>query len=126
MSEITQVIEEIKRKIEGMGLRTELEQVGSGVKIGDGIALIEGLSEVMAGEVIVFSERGAVAVALNLEELEVGVIVLGEYSQIKEGDVVKKTGRMLSVPVSESMVGRVVNALGEPIDGKGAIASKTF
>src|SRR3990172_1958016 len=96
MSEITQVIEEIKRKIEGMGLRPELEQVGSVVKIGDGIDLIEGLSDVMAGELIEFSERGVVGVALNLEEHAVGAIVLGEYSQIKEGDVVKKTGRMLS------------------------------
>ena len=126
MSEITQVVEEIKRKIEGMNLRPELEQVGSVVKIGDGIALIEGLSDVMAGELIEFSERGVVGVALNLEEHAVGAIVLGEYSQIKEGDVVKKTGRMLSVPVSENIVGRVVNALGEPIDGKGAIPSKTF
>src|SRR3972149_6226693 len=126
MSEITQIVQEIKRKIEGMNLRPELEQVGSVVKIGDGIALVEGLSDVMAGELIEFSERGAVGVALNLEEHAVGAIVLGEYSQIKEGDIVKKTGRMLSVPVSENMVGRVVNALGEPIDGKGAISSKTL
>ena len=126
MSEITQIVQEIKRKIEGMNLRPELEQVGSVVKIGDGIALIEGLSDVMAGELIEFSERGAVGIALNLEEHAVGAIVLGEYSQIKESDVVRKTGRMLSVPVSENMVGRVVNALGEPIDGKGAIPSKTF
>lgn len=126
MSDIKQTIEILKQKIQEMELAPEMEKIGSVVKVNDGIVLIDGLSDVMAGEMVEFEGSNITGVALNLEESVVGAIVLGEYAGIKEGDIVRKTGRVLSVPVSEDMVGRVVNALGEPIDGKGEIKSDKF
>lgn len=127
MTEAKQLIEELKRKIEAVKLAPEIEKIGSVMKINDGIALIEGLTGVMSGEMIEFEGSEAKGVVLNLEESSIGAIVLGEYSKIKEGDIVRKTGKILSVPVGENMVGRVVNALGEPIDGKGPIKTdKTY
>lgn len=125
MADIKQIVKDLKKKIEGMELSPEVERVGIVVKVSDGIVSIDGLSDVMAGEMIEFSD-GVMGVALNLEESSVGAIVLGEYKNIKEGDTVKKTGKMLSVPVSDSMIGRVVDALGNPIDGKGPIKSEKF
>lgn len=125
MSDIKQIVKDLKKKIEGMELSPEVERVGTVVKVSDGIVSIDGLSDVMAGEMIEFPD-GVLGVALNLEESSVGAIVLGEYKEIKEGDTVKKTGKMLSVPVSDSMVGRVVDVLGNPIDGKGPIKSEKF
>ena len=125
MSDIKQIVKELRRKIEGMELTPEVEKVGTVVKVGDGIVSIDGLSDVMAGELIEFP-GGVVGVALNLEENSVGAVVLGSYEGIKEGDIVRKIGRMLSVPVGRNMVGRVVDALGEPIDGKGPIKSEEF
>ncbi len=98
------------------------EPIGTVVEVGDGIAKISGLSEVKAGEMVEFG-KGTYGVALNLEESMVGVMILGDYLEIKEGDVVKSTGRILSIPVGKGMVGRVVNPLGEPLDGKGDIKS---
>ena len=95
------------------------------VSIGDGIARVHGVDRAMAGEMLEFP-RGVFGIALNLEEESVGAVLLGDYKAIREGDRVKRTGRIISVPVGEEMVGRVVNALGQPIDGKGPIVSKQF
>jgi F-type H+-transporting ATPase subunit alpha len=93
--------------------------------LGDGIARVYGLDKVMAGELLAFP-HGVAGIAMNLEEDQVGVVILGEYTELKEGDEVKRTGRIMSVPVGEAMVGRVVNSLGEPIDDKGPIATDQF
>src|SRR5205807_2343576 len=93
--------------------------------VGDGIARVYGLERVMAGELVQFPHNIA-GLALNLEEDNVGVVLLGEYQQIKEGDVVKRTGKIMSVPVGAAVVGRVVNPLGVPIDGKGPVDTKEY
>ncbi|MBZ5603273.1 MAG: F0F1 ATP synthase subunit alpha, partial [Acidobacteriia bacterium] len=95
------------------------------ISVGDGIARIHGLEKVMAGELIEFPHDVA-GIAMNLEEDQVGSVLLGDYTEIKEGDEVRRTGRIMSIPVGEAMIGRVVNALGEPIDGKGPIESKQY
>ena len=94
-------------------------------RIGDGIARVHGVERAMAGEMLEFP-HGVFGIALNLEEDSVGAVLLGDYKEIKEGDAVKRTGRIISVPVGEAMLGRVVNALGQPIDGKGPIQTKKF
>src|SRR5512132_1914208 len=101
------------------------DQVGTVVSIGDGIARVHGVERAMAGEMLEFP-HGVFGIALNLEEDSVGTVLLGEYTEIKEGDQVKRTGRIISVPVGEELLGRVVNALGQPVDGKGPIATQTF
>ena len=117
-----QIISSLKEKIKDFDAKVSLEKVGTVTKIGDGIAQIYGLSDVMSNEMLEFP-GGVFGVALNLEEGSVGAIILGDYLKIKEGDIVKSTGRILEVPVGDSVVGRVLNALGEPIDGKGEIKS---
>ena len=118
------IIQQLKKQIEGFKAEVKAEKVGRVIKVGDGVALVAGLQDVMAGEML---EVGPVyGLALNLEEDTIGVIILGDYKQIKEGDIVKSTGRILEVPVGEALVGRVVNPLGEPLDGKGDIKTKTF
>jgi F-type H+-transporting ATPase subunit alpha len=102
-----------------------VSETGSVISVGDGIARIYGLQNVMAGELVEFGPE-TVGIALNLEEDQVGAVLLGDYSGIREGDEVRRTGRIMSVPVGEAMVGRVVNALGAPIDGKGAIQTSEF
>ncbi|HID33636.1 MAG TPA: F0F1 ATP synthase subunit alpha, partial [Anaerolineae bacterium] len=99
--------------------------VGTVVEVGDGIARIHGLQNAMASEILEFS-TGTLGIALNLDEDSVGAIIMGDYSGIQEGDLVRSTGRIASVPVGESLIGRVVNALGLPIDGKGPIDSDKF
>jgi F-type H+-transporting ATPase subunit alpha len=99
-----------------------VDEVGTIISLGDGIARIHGLDKVMAGELLQFG-HGVAGLAMNLEEDQVGAVLLGEFTEIKEGDEVKRTGTIMSVPVGEGMIGRVVNALGQPIDGKGPIAS---
>src|ERR1700755_479033 len=99
--------------------------VGSIISIGDGICRVHGIDNVMAGEMLEFP-HGVFGIALNLEEESVGAVLLGEFKEIKEGDQVKRTGRIISVPVGDEMLGRVVNALGQPLDGKGPIAASTF
>jgi F-type H+-transporting ATPase subunit alpha len=104
---------------------SELEEVGTVLQVGDGIARIYGLNQVKSGELIEF-ENGTNAIVLNLEEDNVGAVLLGESTSIKEGDTVKRTGRIASINVGEGMLGRVVDTLGNPIDGKGAIEGETF
>ena len=119
------IIDQLKKQIEGFKSETETEKVGTVLEIGDGVARISGLTDLMASEMVEFHD-GTLGVALNLEEDRVGVVVLGEYQQIKEGDPVKATGRILSVPVGDNFIGRVVNPLCVPIDGKGDIKSDKF
>ncbi len=110
----------IQREIEQFTPEITRTEVGHVLEVGDGIARVYGLSKVMAGEMVAF-KNGIKGIALNLEEASVGVIVLGDYTQIEEGDTVTATGELLRVPVGEALVGRVVNPLGEPIDEKGPI-----
>ncbi len=113
----------IQREIEQFTPEVTRTEVGHVLEVGDGIARVYGLSGVMAGEMVAF-KNGVKGIALNLEEASVGVIVLGDYTQIEEGDQVTATGELLRVPVGETLVGRVVNPLGEPLDDKGPILTK--
>jgi F-type H+-transporting ATPase subunit alpha len=115
----------LRAEIENYDAAINVSETGSVISVGDGIARIYGLENVMAGELIDFGHH-VVGIALNLEEDQVGAVLLGEYQNVKEGDQVKRTGRIMSIPVGEAMIGRVVNALGEPIDGKGPIATSEF
>jgi len=115
----------LREQLSGAKTAAELEEVGSVLQVGDGIARIYGLSNVQAGELIEF-EDGLQAIALNLEEDNVGAVLLGHSTNIKEGDTVKRTKRIASISVGEGIVGRVVNTLGTPIDGKGAIEGELF
>ena len=117
--EITKLIRE---QIENYETQISVDETGTVITLGDGIARVYGLDKVMAGELLAFP-HGVAGIAMNLEEDQVGVVLLGEYTEIKEGDEVKRTGRIMSVPVGERMIGRVVNSLGEPIDDKGPIAT---
>ncbi len=115
----------IKTMIEKYDIKTEVEEVGSIIEVGDGIARVYGLDKCMAGELLEF-EDGGYGMALNLEEDNIGAVLLGDDSNLKEGSVVKRTGRIAQVPVGDAMIGRVVNALGYPIDGKGPIETSKF
>ncbi|ARR03493.1 F0F1 ATP synthase subunit alpha [Campylobacter vicugnae] len=110
----------IKERIENFDLSVNIEETGKVISVADGVANVYGLKNVMAGEMVEF-ENGQKGMALNLEESSVGVVVLGSCNDIKEGSSVKRLGRLLRVPVGDALIGRVVNALGEPIDGKGTI-----
>ncbi len=112
----------LRGEIENYDKAVNVSETGSVISVGDGIARIYGLERVMAGELIEFPHDVA-GIAMNLDEEQVGAVLLGEYQAIKEGDEVRRTGRIMSVPVGQGMVGRVVNALGQPIDGKGPIQS---
>src|SRR5579871_1826158 len=112
----------LRGEIENYEKAINVSETGSVISVGDGIARIYGLERVMAGEMIEFPHN-VTGIALNLEEDQVGAVLMGEYQEIKEGDEVRRTGKIMSVPVGEGLIGRVVNALGEPIDGKGPIAS---
>ena len=120
--EITKLIRE---QIENYESRIAVDEVGTVISLGDGIARVHGLDKVMAGELLSFPHNVA-GIAMNLEEDQVGVVLLGEYTEIREGDEVKRTGRIASVPVGEALIGRVVNALGQPIDDKGPINTSAF
>ncbi len=120
--EISRVLRE---EIDNYEKVVNVSETGSVISVGDGIARLYGLENVMAGELIEFA-GGVSGIALNLEEDQVGAVMLGDYTNIKEGDEVKRTGRIMSVPVGEGMIGRVVDALGNPIDGKGPIANKGY
>src|SRR5574342_1305984 len=115
----------IREQIGSYAVDVDVAEVGTIVSIGDGIARVHGVENAMAGEMLEFP-HGVYGIALNLEEESVGAVLLGEFKEIKEGDLVKRTGRIISVPVGEELLGRVVNALGQPIDGKGPITTKTF
>ena len=115
----------IRDQIGSYAVDVNVAEVGSVVSIGDGIARVHGVERAMAGEMLEFP-HGVFGIALNLEEDSVGAVLLGDFKAIKEGDTVKRTGRIISVPVGDEMLGRVVNALGQPIDGKGPILTKQF
>src|SRR5579863_5087450 len=112
----------LRSEIEHYEKAVNVSETGSVISVGDGIARVYGLENVMAGEMVEFP-HDVMGIALNLEEDQVGIVLLGEYQEIREGDEVKRTGKIMSVPVGEAMVGRVVNALGHPIDGKGPVAT---
>jgi F-type H+-transporting ATPase subunit alpha len=120
--EITSIL---RQEIENYERAIDVSEVGSVISVGDGIARIHGLEKVMAGELIEFPHDVA-GIAMNLEEDQVGSVLLGDYTEIKEGDEVRRTGRIMSVPVGDALIGRVVDALGRPIDGKGPIHTTEF
>src|SRR3954467_7390212 len=120
-----EINEIIRQQIENFEGGVTVTEVGTVIKVGDGIAEIHGLEKVMAGELLEFPHevRG---LALNLEEDKVGAVLFGDFQVVKEGDLVKRTGRIMQVPVGDAMIGRVVNALGLPIDDKGPVLTDTF
>src|SRR5215218_8592066 len=120
--EITRVLRE---EIENYERALSVSETGFVISVGDGIARIHGLEKVMAGELIEFPHQVS-GIALNLEEDQVGAVLLGDYTEIKEGDEVRRTRRIMSVPVGEALVGRVVDAIGRPIDDKGPIDTTEF
>src|SRR5882762_8566221 len=115
--EITQLLRE---QIQNYDSEMHVDEVGTIISLGDGIARVHGLDKVMAGELIEFP-HGVAGLAMNLDEDQVGAVLLGDYTELSEGDQVKRTGKIMSVPVGKAMIGRVVNALGAPIDDKGPI-----
>src|SRR5476649_2242799 len=119
---MSSILEEIETQIAGLKTSTTKSNVGVVRETGDGVARIEGLSDVMLNEMIEFP-NGVYGLALNLEETEVGAILLGDSTKISEGDEAKTTGKLLQVPVGKALLGRVVNTLGQPLDGKGPIKS---
>jgi F-type H+-transporting ATPase subunit alpha len=122
---MSNLLQEIEAQIAGVKTATAKQNVGTVREIGDGVAKIEGLTDTMLNEMLDFG-NGITGLALNLEETEVGAIVLGDYTKIKEGSEVRTTGKLLQVPVGKGLLGRVVNTLGQPIDGKGPIKESTF
>src|ERR1051325_8292327 len=114
--EISQII---RKEIEGFDKKLTVTETGTVLEAGDGIARVYGLDNAMAGELLDFGHGGVVGLVLNLEEDNVGVALLGNFEEVKEGDQVKRTGKIAQVPVGDALIGRVVNALGVPIDGKG-------
>jgi F-type H+/Na+-transporting ATPase subunit alpha len=120
-----EISEIIKRQLAGYEAEVDLQEVGRVIEVGDGIARVYGLEKAMAGELLQFP-HDVIGMVLNLEQDQVGAVLLGEDREIKEGDTVKRTSRIAQVPVGEALVGRVVNALGQPVDGKGPIQAKEF
>src|SRR5579864_5751682 len=120
--EITSIL---RQEIENYDKAIDVSETGSVISVGDGIARVHGLERVMSGELISFPHNVS-GIAMNLEEDQVGSVLLGDYTEIKEGDEVKRTGRIMSVPVGDAMIGRVVNSLGQAIDDKGPISSDKF
>jgi len=120
--EITSIL---RNQLSGFESEIDIYNVGTVLQVGDGIAIIYGLSNVMASELVEFP-NGVYGMVLNLEEDSVGCVLFGDSSLVKEGDTVKRTGRVTSIPVGEEMLGRVVNPLGIPVDGKGPINTKDF
>jgi len=116
----------LRQQLAGFTTEAELEETGSVLQVGDGIARVYGLNSVQAGELVEFTTTGVKGIVLNLEEDNVGVVMLGEGSGINEGDLVRRTRLIASIPVSEGMLGRVINTIGEPIDGKGPILGEVF
>src|ERR1043166_546794 len=122
---MSNVIEQIEQQIAKLSTKAAKKKTGVIRTVADGVAKIEGLSDVMYNEMVQFP-GGVVGIALNLEEDEVGCVVLGDISKLKEGDEVQTTGRLLSVPVGKGLLGRAVDALGNPVDGKGPIKETAF
>ena len=121
-SEVSKIL---KQEIKGIDTRIELEEVGTVLQVGDGIARIHGLTDVKSNELVEF-ERGILGIVLNLEDDNVGVVLLGSSEEVEEGDSVKRTYRIASINVSERLLGRIINTIGEPLDGKGPIHGKTY
>jgi F-type H+-transporting ATPase subunit alpha len=115
----------IREQIDGYRAGVDVSEVGAVVSVGDGIARVHGLEKVMAGELLSFP-HDVMGLALNLEESQVGVVLMGEFTEIREGDQVKRTGRIMEVPVGEALIGRVVNTLAQPVDGRGPITTDKF
>ncbi|MEI7929048.1 MAG: F0F1 ATP synthase subunit alpha, partial [Verrucomicrobiales bacterium] len=122
---MSSILQELEQEIANVATSVNKSNVGIVREVGDGVAKVEGLSDVMLNEMIEF-HSGVTGIALNLEEGEVGVVLLGSYNAIKEGDQCNTTGKLLSIPVGRAVLGRVVNALGAPIDGKGDIAASAY
>src|SRR5437763_6505697 len=118
------LLQEIEAQIAGVKTATAKQNVGTVREIGDGVAKIEGLTDAMLNEMLDFG-NGVTGLALNLEETEVGAIILGDYTKIEEGGEGRTTGKLLQVPVGKALLGRVVDALGQPIDGKGPIKAES-
>jgi F-type H+/Na+-transporting ATPase subunit alpha len=116
----------LRQQLTGFAVASELEEVGTILQVGDGIARVYGLTSVQSGELVEFEKTGVKGIALNLEDDNVGIVFLGESTGLLEGDIVKRTGRIASVNVGEGMLGRVINTMGEPIDGKGEIKGEIF
>jgi len=119
------ILEQLRNRIEQFETSVRVEKIGKVLEVGDGVARLSGLSDIMSSEMVEF-EGGTMGVALNLEEDRVGVVVLGDHESIHEGDTVKSSGRILSVPVSDACIGRVLDPLGNPVDGKGPIVADTY
>src|ERR1700674_2687415 len=117
-----EITELLRQQIENFEQRIQVDEVGTVISLGDGIARVHGLDKVMAGELIEFP-HGVAGLAMNLDQDQVGAVLLGDYTEIKAGDTVKRTGRIMSVPVGEAMIGRVANPPGQPTDDKGPIQS---
>ncbi|WP_263368678.1 F0F1 ATP synthase subunit alpha [Edaphobacter bradus] len=120
-----EITELLRQQIENYEQKIQVDEVGTIISLGDGIARLHGLDKVMAGELIEFPHNVA-GLAMNLDEDQVGAVLLGDYTELKEGDQVKRTGRIMSVPVGNAMIGRVVNALGQPVDDKGPINATEY
>jgi len=120
-----EITELLRQQIESYEQKIQVDEVGTVISLGDGIARVHGLDKVMAGELIEFP-HGVAGLAMNLDEDQVGAVLLGDYTELSEGDQVKRTGKIMSVPVGKAMIGRVVNALGQPIDDKGPIETSDF
>lgn len=122
-AEVTAIL---RQELAGYKTQAELEEIGTVLQIGDGIARIYGLNNVESGELIEFQKNGMKAIALNLEADNVGAVLLGESYELKEGDTVKRTRKIASIEVGEGLLGRVINTIGDPIDGKGRILGEKF
>src|SRR3989339_808080 len=122
---IDKIVEQLKKSIGEFEKTVEVEETGTVLEIGDGIARMSGLSKCQQSEMLEFGEN-TFGVALNLEEETIGAVILGEYKHIKEGDDVKRTGKILSVPVGDQFIGRVINPLGQVVDGGAEIKTKEF
>src|SRR2546423_7073170 len=122
---MSNLLQEIEAQIAGVKTATAKQNVGTVREIGDGVAKIEGLTDAMLNEMLDFG-KGVIGLALNLEETEVGAIILGDFTKIQEGDEVRTTGKLLQVPVGKGLLGRVVDSLGRPLDGKGPIKNDAF
>ena len=120
-----EIVSVIKEQIAGYHLDLEAQETGTVLEVGDGVARVYGLLQIMMGELLIFPNQ-VYGLALNLEEDHVGCVLLGDETLIKEGDLVRRTRRVVEVPVGEALIGRVVNALGQPIDGKGPVITNDF
>ena len=115
----------LKKQLANVDLDAQLEEVGTVLTVGDGIARVYGLNNAQSGELVEF-DNGEQGIVQNLEEDNVGIVMLGEVSTVNEGDTVKRTRRIASIPVGEGLLGRVINTIGEPLDGKGPIEGELF